>query len=164
MAGTLGNVNLNQGHIVVELRGLQQYLQQPVGAVTSRECRARLGDSLCRKDLTAFTFSGTIDAAAGSTLADSARTEAADYFAEGTITFTSGSLNGQTRKIKSSSVGFLLLASTPFQAIVTGDTYTIVAGCHKRLEDCRDKYNNVINFQGEPHLPGTDFLTKPVNS
>ncbi len=84
-----------------------------------------------------------------------------DYFAEGIITFTSGANAGSSQKIKSSSSDGYLNASLPFMGNVSvGDAYTIVAGCRKRLEDCRDKFNNALNFQGEPHLPGIDQLTK----
>jgi len=44
MAGTIGNVTLRKGTVVVELRGLQQYLQQPIGTVTSKTCRANFAD------------------------------------------------------------------------------------------------------------------------
>jgi hypothetical protein len=29
------------------------------------------------------------------------------------------------------------------------------------VSDCVDKYNNILNFQGEPHAPGVDALTSP---
>jgi uncharacterized phage protein (TIGR02218 family) len=45
-------------------------------------------------------------------------------------------------------------------AISAGHTFSVIAGCQKRLEDCRDKFSNVLNFQGEPHLPGIDQLTQ----
>jgi len=36
-----------------------------------------------------------------------------------------------------------------------------VAGCRKRLdEDCRLKFDNVLNFQGEPHRPTVDAITE----
>jgi hypothetical protein len=47
-------------------------------------------------------------------------------------------------------------------AIQIGDTFSAVAGCQKRLaEDCGTKFSNVVNFGGEPHLPGIDALTSP---
>lgn len=43
--------------------------------------------------------------------------------------------------------------------MAVGDTFHIVPGCDKRLATCRDRYANVINFRGEPYLPGQDALT-----
>ena len=43
--------------------------------------------------------------------------------------------------------------------IAPGDAYKLYPGCGKRaLEDCRNRYNNILNFRGEPHLPGVAKL------
>ena len=83
-----------------------------------------------------------------------------NYFAEGLLTFTSGANTAITQKVKSSSVDGYLSTSLPFLSeVAIGDTYTITAGCQKRLSDCSGKFANAINFQGEPHLPGIDAVT-----
>ena len=84
---------------------------------------------------------------------------AADYFAEGILTFTSGPNIGLSAKVKSFTGDAFVLALPMIQAVEVGDTYTAVAGCRKRLSDCSSKFNNAINFQGEPHLPGIDAVT-----
>ncbi len=33
-------------------------------------------------------------------------------------------------------------------------------GCDRQLATCRDRFANFVNFQGEPHLPGNDLLTR----
>jgi len=38
--------------------------------------------------------------------------------------------------------------------IEVGDEFYVLPGCNKRLATCRDKYDNVLNFVGEPFLPG----------
>jgi uncharacterized phage protein (TIGR02218 family) len=161
MVGTIGEVHLRRGSIVAELRGLQQALQQPIGSVTSKTCRARLGDAMCTKNLTAFTVTGTV------AVVDSQQTFTAwdmghfdDYFAEGVLTWTSGVSAGLAVKVKGFTVlGVFTLSQPMLQAISVGDTFSVVAGCQKRLEDCATKFNNVLNFQGEPHLPGIDAMT-----
>lgn len=40
-----------------------------------------------------------------------------------------------------------------------GETFTIFAGCDKRLSTCRRKFANVRNFRGFPYLPGDNWLT-----
>jgi len=164
MAGTVGEVQLKRGSIVAELRGLQQYLQQSVGSVTSKTCRARLGDSLCTVALAGYTVTGSVTSVTNNQIfTDTAATQAADWFAEGVLTFTSGNCTGLQQKVKAFSAGQFTLSLPMLQNILMGDTYTVYAGCRKRLaEDCAGKFNNVINFQGEPHLPGVDQLSKPV--
>ncbi len=33
-------------------------------------------------------------------------------------------------------------------------------GCDRRLSVCRDRFDNVVNFRGFPHIPGNDFILK----
>ena len=162
--GTLGEVRLDRGRFVVELRSLAQALQQPLGAVTSKTCRYRLGDAGCTLALGPFTHAGTVSAVTSQQVfTASALTQAADYFVEGTVEFTSGDNDGYTQKCKIFTSGKVFTLSLPMPyAIQIGDTFSAVAGCQKRLaEDCATKFSNVLNFGGEPHLPGIDALTSP---
>ena len=40
-----------------------------------------------------------------------------------------------------------------------GDRFRVVAGCDKRAETCRAKFANFLNFRGFPHIPGDDWVT-----
>lgn len=164
LAGTLGEVTPQRGAYKVELRGLQQHLQQPVGAVSTKTCRARLGDARCRKVLTSFTHTGSVTSVTSNQVfIDNTRTEADDYFAEGELTWTSGDNDGITVKVKTyaSATDTFTLAVPMTFPVQVGDTYSAVAGCRKRLdEDCRLKFDNVLNFQGEPHRPSVDDITE----
>ena len=156
----------------IELRALSQFLQQPINMVTSKTCRARFADSptplasaRCRLSAAAYTETGTITGVTSQqVVTDSSRTEPDDYFGDGVWTFTTGDNEGLSQKIKihsGSSSGVSFTFSLPFPYVIqVGDAYSVVAGCRKRLEeDCRDKFDNVLNFQGEPHLPGVDLAT-----
>lgn len=39
-----------------------------------------------------------------------------------------------------------------------GDAVWLIAGCDKRSETCRVKFDNLVNFQGFPDIPGDDWL------
>lgn len=162
MAGTIGNVQLRQGAVVAELRGLQQYLQQPIGNASSKTCRARLGDSLCGVDLTSWTHSGTVTGVTSrQVFTASALAQAADYFGEGSVEWLTGNSAGLFAKVQTHATGGVLTLTLAMPAdIQVGDTFEVIAGCRKRLDsDCKTKFNNVLNFQGEPHRPGIDALT-----
>ena len=46
-----------------------------------------------------------------------------------------------------------------------GDMVRIEAGCDRRAETCRLKFNNFLNFRGFPHIPGEDWvMSYPVSS
>lgn len=159
--GWIGNVSETRGGYSIELRGLKQAWQQAVGAVTSKTCRARLGDEACTVDLAPWTHDYEVTSVASRhvfTCTDA--DEADDYYGEGTATGVTGANAGFSQKVKTFAGGvFSLSLPMPF-VITSGDTFRVVAGCRKRLlEDCRDKFDNVLNFQGEPHVPGADLLT-----
>ena len=160
---TIGIVNMGRSLVVAELRGLQQPLQQSVGAVVSETCRARLGDTRCKVNLATYTFTGTLTSVTSNQLfAASGLAQAADYFGDGSITFTSGDCVGLSQKIKTHAAGGVITTSLPFfSTVAVGNTFTIVAGCRKRRQDCRDKFANILNMQAEPDAPGIDAITSP---
>jgi len=43
-------------------------------------------------------------------------------------------------------------------AIEPGDAFAIHPGCDKRLDTCIARFANVLNFRGEPYVPGQDAL------
>jgi uncharacterized phage protein (TIGR02218 family) len=47
----------------------------------------------------------------------------------------------------------------PF-AIAIGDLFAVTMGCDRRLATCKARFDNVVNFRGEPYLPGTDEVLK----
>lgn len=155
LAGTLGEFELRDTQLKVELRDLRQYLQQPVGEASSKTCRYRFGDDRCRKDLTLLTVTGTLTSVTSNQVfRDSSRAEAVNYFDEGELTFDSGANEGISAKVKSYAAnGTFTLALPMIGTVGIGDTYTAVAGCRKRLEDCIE-HDNVLNFGGEPHRRG----------
>ena len=42
-------------------------------------------------------------------------------------------------------------------------TFTVTAGCDKTYPTCRDRFANVVNFGGFPHMPGNDFALSYPN-
>ena len=161
--GRTGEVKVtsNDGFIL-ELRSLKQFLQRPRGIIAQKTCRHRLGDAKCRVNLAPFTFTGVAVTTATSSrqFTASSRAEAAGYFQEGELTFSTGPNTGFRRKIKSFGSGgvFELIEALPY-TVEVGHQFTCIAGCLKRLEDCSSKFGNVLNFGGEPHLRGPDSLT-----
>jgi uncharacterized phage protein (TIGR02218 family) len=163
--GWFGEVTLNINTIKVELRGLSQKLQQPIGITSTKNCRARLGDGKCTKDLTSFTTTLTVTGATNLQIfAASGATSDEDYYGEGVITWLTGANAGVSQKVRAyeGATKTFTLVLPMVLGIEVGDTFEAVAGCRKRLEDCRDKFDNVLNFQGEPHRPTVDDLVKPA--
>ena len=166
MRGTFGEVTLGENTFTIELRGIAQKLQQPIGIVSQKTCRVRFGSQgpgQCNKDPAPFTFSKTVTAVTNKQTFTAAGAEPADYFGEGIVTFTSGNNAGVSQKVRTFEAGVFTLVLPMVLDVQVGDAFTAVAGCRKRLmEDCKTKFANVINFQGEPHRPTVDDLVKPA--
>jgi uncharacterized phage protein (TIGR02218 family) len=170
LAGTIGEATLKNTSLVFELRGLQQYLQQPVGDVSSKTCRAHFADfpnvnnnNRCRLVAATYTFTATVTSVTSNQVfTATALTQAADYFGEGVLTWTSGPNAGLRQKVRTHATGGVITLSLPMLlTVAVGNAFSIIAGCRKRLtEDCKTKFSNVVNFQGEPHRPTTDDLTQ----
>jgi uncharacterized phage protein (TIGR02218 family) len=54
------------------------------------------------------------------------------------------------------ATGMLSLFLPALYPIQAGDTCTIRPGCDKSFGTCQAKFDNVANFRGFPHVPGTD--------
>jgi len=164
--GTLGEVRGGRASFRAELRGLTQAYSRKIVRLIQKECDADLGDARCTVDLGPFTVTGTIDSVASNReFTDAARTEANEWLTAGKITFTSGLNNGLSMEVKNSTAaGVIKLHELmPFN-IVAGDTYSMYAGCTKRMtEDCIGKFDNVVNFRGFPHLPGQRIYEGPTS-
>lgn len=164
--GTLGNVTPKRGHSTVEFRDLRQAMQAARETVLQPNCRYRLGDAKCTVVLAesdGFTVSGTVDSSASAySVTDAARTEAADWFGDGTFTFTSGLNAGLSQKVKTFASGVFTFWQQ-FVYPIGLDAYTATVGCRLRFqEDCIAKFDNGVNFGGEPNKANPDTLTAPV--
>lgn len=169
LAGNFGEVRVMQSTVVAELHDLRRFLQHSVGLVSQKLCPYRFGSTtkptggLCLVDLGPLTVTGTLTGATSNQVfRDSSRAEAADYFGNGEITFTSGPNAGQRMLIKSYAADGTFTTILPFWGTVASShTYEAIPGCRHRLEeDCRDKWDNVLNFGGDPHRKGLNDLTK----
>ena len=74
----------------------------------------------------------------------------------------SGANTGISVEVSSwnNATNVMRLALPMARAIQVGDTYNAVAGCDGRLATCRDKFDNVVNFRGEPYQPGLDKMMR----
>ena len=87
------------------------------------------------------------------------RNEAADYWRKGRVTFTSGTLNGRSAEIASSTAtGYLNLIVPLPSAPAAGVTYSITRGCNKSPSECIRKFNNYHNFGGFTAIPEKEIV------
>lgn len=165
--GNLGEVKRSGKAFAAEVRGIAHLLQQTKGRIFQYACDADLGDGRCHVALENGTFTGSgvlqnIDSPRRFT-ASGLAAFASGWFTHGLLTFTSGAAEGQKVEVKShTNAGGVVTVELWSQArlpLAPGQTFTVSAGCDKRLATCRAKFANAVNFRGFPHMPGSDFLT-----
>jgi uncharacterized phage protein (TIGR02218 family) len=153
--GIIGEVSMSDRRYKAEVRSFAQLLQQRISTVTTKECRAVFGDSKCTKDLSGLSDNLTITAVTDKRQFTVNSSRANGFYSLGQITFTSGSNSGIKAMVLSYSGGiFQLFESLPYPLAI-GDTLTAVAGCNKTIAACVS-FGNILNYQGEPHIPGED--------
>jgi len=167
VASFLGKTTLKDKRYVIEEMGLPDALNQSVGLTYTAACSRTFGDAGCGISLGGLAVTGTLTSVTSSLIMrDSARSEAVDYFAYGTLTFTSGANTGlKLREVKRYELDGTIEVFEAFHyPPVIGDAYSLTPGCRKRLEDCRDKYSNILNFFGFSNVPQSSQYSKIGNS
>jgi hypothetical protein len=82
------------------------------------------------------------------------------WFAGGVLTWESGANAGRAMEVRAwtQATGELELLLPLAYAIQPRDIFRLQPGCDKRLDTCIDRFGNVLNFRGEPYVPGQDLL------
>ncbi len=164
--GTIGEVRSGAGAFEAELRGLSEALNVPLGRAYLKTCDRDLGDTKCGVDITApvFTADGAVELIEGRVRYR--WTPAANYepgwFEGGAFEWLSGDNEGLRARVRADQVvdgdRWITLWSEARLSVRAGDVFRVVAGCDKRVETCRAKFDNVLNFRGFPHMPGEDWV------
>jgi len=86
--------------------------------------------------------------------ADGKTLTAAAFDAQDDGYFTYGSAEfGDYKRMILSHVGTDITLDAPLPGLDTGEVVTVYPGCDGDVQTCFDKYNNVDNFGGCPHIP-----------
>jgi uncharacterized phage protein (TIGR02218 family) len=164
--GVLGEITVADGAFRAEALGLAALLNRPIGRSFQPACDATPGDARCGVDAAdpAFCAEGAVVEAAGATLiAAGLDGHAAGWFAGGALEWLDGGNAGLRARVLHDAASHggraLRLWVEPGAAVAAGDRFRVIAGCDRTMACCRDKFRNLANFRGFPHMPGEDWLT-----
>jgi uncharacterized phage protein (TIGR02218 family) len=85
-----------------------------------------------------------------------------DYYDGGVLTWRTGGNQGLSMEVKELDTGtneIKLFLPMPY-TITQHDQFDILPGCDHVDTTCISKFNNMVNFRAEPHVPGQDFLAR----
>jgi uncharacterized phage protein (TIGR02218 family) len=157
--GWIGEIKYSNNSYTAEIISIGGKTNNIIGNCYSSSCRAEFGSKYCGMAIEKFTYKGVITSVISEgCFFDESRVEPDGYFVQGLITFTSGKNRGKKYTVveffeNKISVDFLIIAK-----FFVGDEYIITAGCDKSVNCCIAKFNNVLNFRGEPYIPNKHKL------
>jgi len=164
--GSIGELRRAGGAFRAEIRGLTEALNAVQGGVYQKPCPAVLGDAACGVDLSA---PGYVTELAAELVEDNVIFSFAGiggfdfgWFQRGMLTVLSGAAEDLSRGIKRDRIVDGARVVELWQPlplpVAKGDMLRLTAGCDKRFETCRLKFDNAINFRGFPDIPGDDWI------
>lgn len=166
--GSIGELRRGGGAFHAELRGLTEALGRPIGRGYQKPCSAIVGDRFCGFDLETpgFFYEGAVVATGENRWFDFEGLAGfdPDWFQRGRLEIVTGDAAGLTGAIKrdrwkSGSLRRIEIWEPLRAAVAAGNLIRLVAGCDKRLDTCRIKFNNILNYQGFPDIPEDDWVT-----
>lgn len=178
--GLLGEVEIRDYAGEFEVRGKVQRLQQAVGRLYTPGCAHDFCDSSCGLDVdTHYTDAGGVTSVTDrrvfvdTSFMDSSGAD--DLYTGGLLTWTepesgdsftgnNAGLSMEVKKFDPVTGEFELFESMAYE-IEVGDEFEVTWGCDKKASTCKDRYDNIVNFGGFPHLPGMgkmmDYESRP---
>lgn len=171
--GTLGEVVRAGGAFRAELRGLAEALNQPQGRVFQTPCSAVLGDARCGVDLAepGYFTEVPVEVVEDGRLFRFAALDGFDdrWFERGRLVVLAGAAAGLVSVVKNDRLGAdgrrVELWEGLRASVAAGDLIRLEAGCDKRVETCRLKFDNLLNYRGFPGIPGEDWMMAvPANA
>ncbi len=154
--GTLGEVKRADNRFSAEIRGVANRLQQVSGKLYSRLCRTDLGSSECTVALGPLTEELAVNGVSAGDTFTVPSTRPTGFYTFGLCTFLTGANAGASIEVlQHNGLAIQLFTSMP-RPILVGDQVRLIAGCDKTPETCQSKFANIVNFRGEPHIPGND--------
>ncbi|MBR9764665.1 MAG: DUF2163 domain-containing protein [Rhodobacteraceae bacterium] len=164
--GSIGELTRAGGAFRAELRGLSEALNQPMGRIYQKPCAAVLGGQGCGVDLSQPGYRAESIATGIESLSvftfPALGGFAEGWFSHGRVEVLDGPAAGVSAPVKldrSLGSGRRIELWTPLQVDPgEGVTFRLEAGCDKRFATCRVKFDNALNYQGFPDIPGEDWI------
>ena len=163
--GEIGEISADAGGFEAELRSAKANLELDTVPRTSPTCRARFCGPGCGLSAHRFTHEAIVIAAdEGTNTVEFGGVDAAAML-DGSLRWIDGPHAGsEMLVIQAGSDGLLL--DHDIGPLITPDLRALLReGCDHTLGTCHSRFDNAVNFQGEPFLPGNDSLVRyPVSS
>jgi uncharacterized phage protein (TIGR02218 family) len=159
-SGHIGRIEDDSTQFAAELRSAKSLLEQDLVPRTSPTCRAEFCGPGCGLSPVRFT---SIQPLAGIDYENNRvcfLNFGGEAFIDGRVRFMAGPQTGISLGIIDFEDDWLVLDRPLAKGTVLGTRVELREGCDHTIATCGDRFDNAINFRGEPFLPGNDLLAR----
>ena len=161
--GAIGNISYSiENQVVLDVQGASAFAKILMTQKRSPMCRTDLFSVLCGVDKTAYDVPTTVAAILdGFNFTVTGVAQADGWFNQGVAVLSNGT--GLELANWTQATQTLTSYMPSWRLLTVGDSITLYPGCDKTLTatGCA-KFNNQLNFQGEPHFLGTAAAAQQV--
>lgn len=159
--GRVASAEVGRDSVTLNCEDIFTSMQRPgLRARYQKNCRHPLYSTDCGVTQASFSVSASINAISGFTITVDPISQSpeldADYFAGGIIELSDGTKRSIVSQGVSSPDGIVLTLISPFNDLsVTSPqtSCTLYPGCDHTTTDCKNRFNNLLNYGGFPYLP-----------
>lgn len=159
-SGKIGDVTEGAQDFSASLRSAKQALERDLVSYTSPTCRAQFCGLGCGLSSNRFTGTAQIDSVDLDMNSVSGTELSASLYLSGSIVPMEGPQTGVTFAVVAQESGALVLDKPIYPDTTAGMKVRVRQGCDHTHATCHGRFDNAINFRGEPYLPGNDLLTR----
>lgn len=149
----ISKISKNENSFLLELTSLSDVLDSKKMNYFSEKCRAEFGDSLCGINRENFALSGKMEGFAkdfSEIYDNNLVVQNSDFFKCGKI-WIEDFKDEYFPIFKAENKRIVLFFPLNFDLKI-GMKYKLFMGCDKTVKMCKERYQNVLNFRGEPFI------------
>ncbi|WP_299194997.1 DUF2163 domain-containing protein [uncultured Erythrobacter sp.] len=159
-SGVIGRVEDNQRSFSADLLSAKHVLEQDLVPRTSPTCRAVFCGLGCGLSSHRFTQRVELNEVDFDFNQVRFSTITSASYVDGQLRFLSGPQTGLVFGILSANGDWLTLDRPLHDGLIAGTAAELTEGCDHTLGTCSSRFDNAVNFRGEPFLPGNDLLAR----
>lgn len=159
-SGQIGRIEDDTTQFAAELRSAKSLLEQDLVPRTSPTCRAEFCGRGCGLSPVGFT---SVQPLAGIDYENNRvcfRNVGGEAYLDGRVRFMAGPQTGISLGIIDFRDDWLVLDRPLVKGTALGTRVELREGCDHTITTCADRFDNALNFRGEPFLPGNDLLAR----
>lgn len=159
-SGQIGSIEHDGNGFAARLRSAKRILGFDRVPRTSPSCRAAFCGPGCGLSARNHTSSDTLTGFDLDHNRIQLGSTAGDAFVDGEVRFRAGPQTGLVFGVIGAVDNWLILDRTLAEGTPVGTKVEVREGCDRTLATCQSRFDNAINFRGEPYLPGNDLLSR----